>query len=207
MKQEDVLDFLKRIADGISIMFGNNCEVVIHDIENFESSIVYIKNKHVTQRDLGDEFNVLGTIDVDTLFKGSDLVNHKGVAKNNHLIKSSTFHVEGENYHYAFGINYDYTNLSHAQAILNELTQVGDSLDVVIKRENRIEQTLEELYDKAVAYIGKPVQLMKKDERVRMIGYLDDNGAFLIHKSIPDISEKMNISRFTIYNYLKEIRE
>src|SRR5699024_12722330 len=53
----------------------------------------------------------------------------------------STFHIEGKDYHYAFGINYDYTNLSHAQSILNDLTQVGDRLDVAIKRENRIEQT------------------------------------------------------------------
>lgn len=206
MEQETVLDFLKRLADGISTMFGENCEVVIHDMKNFESSIVYIKNKQVTQREVGDQFKILGTKNVDAFFKGSDLINHKGVAKNKHLIKSSTFHIKGDGYHYAFGINYDYTNLSLVQSVLKDLTQVGENLDDVIERDS-LEHTLESLYDKALEYIGKPVAFMTKEDRVKMIEFLDRKGAFSIHKSIPIISEKMNISRFTIYNYLKEIRE
>lgn len=206
MDQEAILDFLKRFSDGIATMFGNNCEVVIHDMKNFESSIIYIKNNHVTQREEGDPFNILGTREVDSFFEGSDIINHKGMAKNNHLIKSSTFHLKGENYHYAIGINYDYTHLSLVQSVLNDLTQVGESLDEAIDRDNRIEQTLDTLYESALEHIGKPVPLMQKEDRVRMIKFLDEKGAFSIHKSIPIISEKMNISRYTIYNYLKEIR-
>lgn len=206
MDKEAALDSLTRLADGISTMFGSNCEVVIHDMKNFESSIIYIKNKHVTQRKKGDPFKILGTREVDSFFEGSDIINHKGIAKNNHLIKSSTFHIKGDNYHYAIGINYDYTNLSLAQSVLNDLTQVGENLDEVIDKENSIDQTLDALYENALEYIGKPVPLMNKEDRVRIIKFLDEKGAFSIHKSIPIISEKMNISRYTVYNYLKEIR-
>ena len=48
---------------------------------------------------------------------------------------------------------------------------------------------------------------MRKKERVEMIRFLQDKGAFSIHKSIPIIAEKMNVSRYTIYNYLREIKE
>ncbi|KNF08164.1 hypothetical protein CLPU_9c00600 [Gottschalkia purinilytica] len=206
MEKEVALDFLKRLANGISIMFGENCEVVIHDMENFESSIVYIENGKVTQRKVGDKFKVLGTKNVDEFFKGSDLVNCKGILKNNHLIKSSTFHMKGNGYHYALGINYDYTNLSLVQSVLKDLTHVGENLDEAIERDSG-DNILEELFEKALDHIGKPIALMSKEDRVDMIEFLDKKGAFSFHKSIPIVSEKMNVSRFTIYNYLKEIRD
>ena len=111
MGREEMLDFLKRIADGISVMFGSNCEVVIHDLENSESSILYITNNHVTEREIGDKLDLLGIREIDDLYKGIDLVNLKGVSKNNHLLKCSTFHAKGEDYHFALGVNFDYTSL------------------------------------------------------------------------------------------------
>lgn len=65
---------------------------------------------------------------------------------------------------------------------------------------------MERLFNEAVDYIGKPTVFMKKHERVEMIKFLQEKGAFSIHKSIPYIAEKMNISRYTIYNYLREIK-
>ncbi|HLR15964.1 MAG TPA: helix-turn-helix transcriptional regulator [Bacillota bacterium] len=206
MNKEEALDFLKRISDGIAEMFGENCEVVVHDMKNFESSIIYIANKHVTQREIGEPLKILGTKDVEKFFKGSDLVNCKGTSKHSHLLKSSTFHAKGEDYHYALGINFDYTNISIAHSILGDMMKVGDNLSEAIERQNSVDYILEDLYSQAVARIGKPVPLMHKQERVRLVAYLDEKGAFSIHKSIPIISSKMDVSRFTIYNYLKEIR-
>lgn len=207
MSRDNVLDFLKRMADGISVMFGNNCEVVIHDMDNIESSILYITNEHVTQRKKGERLNVLGTKDLDSLFKGTDLINHQGVAKNNHLIKSSTFHIKGEDYHFAFGINYDYTNLLMVQNTINDLVQVGESIDVAVQEDTNLEGKLSTLFEEAVQHIGKPLPFMRKEDRVEMIRYLNDKGAFSIHRGIPFIAEKMNLSRYTIYNYLREIKE
>ncbi len=50
------LTLLKQIAAGIAAQFGDNCEVLIHDLTDgiAQSSIVYIENGHVTGRKLGD---------------------------------------------------------------------------------------------------------------------------------------------------------
>src|SRR5690625_3900144 len=207
MEKEQVLDFLKRLADGLAIMFGKNCEVVIHDMKNFESSIIYITNEHVTEREKGDPFNILGVHKVDAFFEGEDIINHQGKVKNDHLIKSSTFHIKGDDYHYAIGINYDYTDLSHAQSVLTELTKVGAPIDEAIHVDNQMEKTLDKLYEEAMETIGKPLALMKKEDRMQVVKYLDEKDAFSIHKSITIISEKMNISRYTIYNYLRELKK
>lgn len=202
-----MLDFLKRIADGIARMFGNNCEVVIHDMENDESSILYITNNHVTERKVGDKLDFLGIGEIDDLFKGTDLINIKGISNNNHLLKCSTFHAKGENYHFALGINYDYTSLLLVDNVLKDLTHVGDAINIVAsEKDENLERKLDDYYKKAVDHVGKPIPFMRKKERVEMIRFLHDKGAFSIHRSIPIIAKKMKISRYTIYNYLKEIK-
>lgn len=206
MNRENMLDFLKRMADGISVMFGNDCEVVIHDMDNPESSILYITNRHVTQRKRGDRINVLGAKELDSLYAGTDLVNYKGTAKNNHLIKSSTFHAKGDSYHFALGINYDYTDMLMVQSTISDLISVSGNMDVAVVGNENLEIKLDDLFENAIEKIGKPLAFMRKPERVQMIRYLNEKGAFSIHKGIPSVAEKMNISRYTIYNYLREIK-
>ena len=50
------LDMLKQIAAGLAAQFGDNCEVVVHDLARnvAESSIVHIENGHITGRKVGD---------------------------------------------------------------------------------------------------------------------------------------------------------
>lgn len=205
-ERERILDFLKRMADGMSVMFGSNCEVIIHDMENIESSVLYITNKHVTQRNEGERLNVLGTKELDSLYKGTDLVNHQGTAKNSHLLKTSTFHIEGEGYRFALGINYDYTNMLLVQGTINDFINVGKNINEAVEEDVNSEIRLSTLFEQAIEYIGKPLPFMKKSDRVEMIRFLNDKGAFSIHKGIPIIADRMGISRYTIYNYLREIK-
>lgn len=207
MERERILEFLKRMSDGIAIMFGRNCEVVIHDMEKEDASIVYIANNHVTQRKVGDKLDFLGTKELDHLHRGMDLVNRPGVAKANNLIKSSTFHIEGDTYHFALGINYDYTNMQMLHNVMDDLIQVGEPIEQEFEKDENLEGKLDELFAEAVDFIGKPLLYMHKQDRVEMIRYLNEKGTFSIHKSIPFIACKMNVSRYTIYNYIKEIKE
>lgn len=208
MERDKILDFLKRMSDGMTVMFGKDCEVVIHDMKKEEASIVYIANKHVTQRKVGDKLDFLGTKELDTLHKGIDLVNRKGLSKVGHSIKSSTFHIEGDHYHFALGINYDYTNMEVVHNVVSEMIQVGEPVaGERLEKDENLEGQLEAFFAEAVDYVGKPIPFMRKQDRVKVIKYLYDKGTFSIHKSIPIIAEKMCVSRYTIYNYIKEIKE
>lgn len=207
MDREKTLNFLKRLADGVAVMFGRDCEVVIHDMQKEEASIVYIANEHVTQRKVGDKLDFLGTSELDTLHKGIDLINRKGHSKTGQSIKSSTFHVEGEHYHFALGINYDYTNMEVLHNAVSDLIQVGEPItEEKYEKDENLEGQLDAFFDEAIDYVGKPLPFMRKQDRVEVIKYLYDKGAFSIHKSIPLIADKMCVSRYTIYNYIKEIK-
>ena len=46
------IEFYKRLAHGLALQFGPNCEVVVHDLEteDVDHSIVVIENGHVSGR-------------------------------------------------------------------------------------------------------------------------------------------------------------
>jgi predicted transcriptional regulator YheO len=204
MNKKEAFVFLNRLAEGLSKTFGNSCETVIHDMKNKKNSITAIYNGHVTGRKIGDGLDILGTNkEVSDFFDGIDIVNCQGKTADGKLVKTSTFHLMGEGYHYTLGINFDYTILSIAESAIKELTKVGEGLEDAMNEfgENR----LKDIFEDCLGIVGKPVSIMNKEDRVRIITLLKEKNAFSFQKSIPFVSEKLNISRYTIYNYLKEL--
>ena len=206
MDKNTALDFLSRLCDGLSVMFGPNCETVVHDMNDTNKSIVYIANGQVTNRSIGDKFKILGGKDIDKFFSGTDIINCKALSPDKRTLKSSTFHMKGHGYHYALGINFDYTNFEFAHNILKDLISVGKDISEVIQASPNTEDLLDGYIDDALKFVGKPISMLKKEDRVQIVKCLEEKGAFVLQRSIPIISERLNISRYTLYNYLKEIR-
>ncbi len=207
MDKSSALDFLIGLCDGLSVMFGSNCEAVVHDMNDPNKSIVYISNGYVTNRSIGDKLKILGGKDIDKFFSGTDIVNCKALTSDKRTLKSSTFHMKGHGYHYALGINFDYTNFEFAHNLLKDLTLVGKDISEVIQASPNVEDLLDSYIDDALKFVGKPISMLKKEDRVQMVKCLEEKGAFALQRSIPIISERLNISRYTLYNYLKEIRD
>ncbi|HXV44838.1 MAG TPA: helix-turn-helix domain-containing protein, partial [Anaerolineae bacterium] len=67
-------------------------------------------------------------------------------------------------------------------------------------------QMLETMCQRAVELIGKPTAQMDKTDRLRVVQILDDAGAFELRKAIPAVAGYLGVTRFTIHNYLNEIR-
>lgn len=73
------------------------------------------------------------------------------------------------------------------------LPPLSDSLDILVARiEGELGAPLNEL-DR----VGKQIALRR----------LDEQGAFLLRKSIESVADTMGVSRITIYNYLNAIRD
>lgn len=199
--KENILDSLTRLAKAISIMFGSDCEVIVHDLKK-NGVVVVIHNGHVTGRKEGDSLNLLDIYKLDDALEGKDFYNCFAKTKDGRLIKSTTIHFKGEDYHYAFGINYDFTKLSLAETVINNFITTGMELEKVVNNKSS-DKIIEDIFAEGLKIVGKPVALMNKEDRMRLVCYLKENGGFSFKKSIERIAEMMNVSRYTIYNYLK----
>jgi predicted transcriptional regulator YheO len=209
------LELLTQIAHGIATHFGNNCEVVIHDIrkEDIDSSIVYIENGQVSNRKLGDGPS---EIVLETLKKNPDLLKDRlsylTRTDDGRILKSSTMYIRGKNntIDYILALNYDITGLLTIDNSLKSLLSTSEAEDDE-KQPKRITHNVNDLLDalieQSVALVGKPVALMSKDDKVAAIQYLNDAGAFLVTKSGDKVSNYFGISKFTLYSYMDTNKE
>lgn len=213
MLQPHELNMLRTIAKGIAAQFGPGCEVVVHEISEHsaERSIVAIENGHVTGRKLGDGPSqvVLEQLGKPVRTDYEDHLAYLTRTSNGKLLKSSTMYMRGEDgaVKAIFCINYDISALAMANQALGELLNVQDRTQEPEEIPNNVNDLLDELIDRSVRLVGKPVELMTKEDKIAAIRFLSDSGALLITKSGDKIAKFFGISKYTLYSYLDSKQE
>jgi len=201
------MDFLTRLAHAMAEQFGNNCEIVIHDLnaKSLESSIVAIENGHVSNRSVGDGPSM---VVLDTLAKNPDQVEDQLsylTEVDGKMIKSSTIYIRDEDGKISgiFGINFDISPMLVFQRELKDFIKV-DTLETEESTHiyHDVNSMLDDLIKRAVKEIGRPVAYMTREDKIRAIQFLNEHGAFLITKSGDKISSYFGISKYTMYSYL-----
>jgi hypothetical protein len=54
--------------------------------------------------------------------------------------------------------------------------------------------------------MGKTPAAMTREEKMEVVKRLEERGAFLVKRSAEQVAEALDLSRYTIFAYLKEIR-
>lgn len=204
MTKKEAFNFLKRLAEGIAEMFGSDCETVIHDLRSEDEVIVAIYNGNVTGRKVGDKLNLLGVYELEEMENGKDFYNCLCKTNDGRLLKSTTVHFKSDDFHYALGINFDYTKFYDASKVLASFMKIGVDVTKVVN-ENPSEKLFDEIYAEAVEHFRKNPKMMTKKEKLEFITYIKDHGGFSLKKSVVNLAKYMEVSRFTIYNYFKEL--
>lgn len=205
MTRDEAFDFLDRTARGIAEMFGSSCETLVHDFTIPTHPILSIYNGHVSGRSVGDTTAIMGLdLALDEAAIVNDLVNLAATTPDGHKTKSSTFHLIGEDYNLALGINFDYTPLAAANKVLVDLMSSQSDLQSALWQDQDSRQ-LADIFDRCLAAVGKSAGAMNKDDRLRMIGLLDQNNFFSFRKSVPYVAKNLGVSRYTVYKYLSEL--
>jgi len=201
MLSDEKLTFLTQIAKGLAGQFGENCEVVIHQIneDNINNSIVSIENGHVSSRHLGDGPSqvVLEALKKDPS-ELNDHINYLTRTHDGRILKSSTMYFKDENGQLdgIFAINYDITTLIAAESNLKSLISTAEP------EEDKDPDYIPQDVNESVKLVGKPVPLMTKDDKIKCIQFLNNKGAFLVTKSGDKVSNFFNISKYTLYSYI-----
>ncbi|MEG1492287.1 MAG: helix-turn-helix transcriptional regulator [Oscillospiraceae bacterium] len=206
----DNLTLFSEIAKCIAMQFGENCEVVVHDLTlPYDRTIVAIENGHVTGRKVGDSGTNTGLEILRGTATNEDKFNYINHSKTGRILRSSSKYfrnAEGSVVG-SLCINYDVTDLLLAQKSILAAANINDSDDTREVFTSNVDELLELLMQDTVTLLGKPVDLMTKDDKITAIKHLDGKGAFLIKKSVEKVSEFYGISKFTLYNYLGEGKE
>lgn len=207
---QDEFPFLQMLVKGLAAQFGDQCEVVLHDLTlPYDRTIVAIENGHITGRKVGDPGTNLGL----ELLRGStedgNKINYITQTRDGRLLRSTSLYMRNREGCIigSLCINYDITDLTLAEKALKSLTMTGLQAEVKESFVSNVNDLLDTLIQEAQERIDKPVAVMTKEDKMRMIALLDEKGAFLIKKSGEKICAYLGISKYTLYNYLDEVKK
>lgn len=212
-KEAFLIESLKNVVDGIAKTFGPRCEVVLHDLRNLENldrSIIKIANGHITGRKVGGPITNKGLKALRSGMMENLLINYPSGTEDGKRLKSSTiiFRDNKERPIASICINFDVTDIMAFNAAVQEVFGISEEdqkneanetfqLDTI--------STLSTIADEVLRKAGKAVPSMRKTDKIEILEKLDEKGFFLIKKSIQLIAAKLNVSKYTIYNYLDQI--
>ncbi len=194
------------MAAGIAAQFGSSCEVVVHDLSRHpDHSIVAIENGHVSGRKVGDGAS---HVVIEQLQSNDpepkDHLCYLTKTPDGKILKSSTVYIRNNKGKVSaiFSINYDISRLMMVEGALRELISTGEEAPSEPEKIININDMLDDLIEQSVALVGKPVALMNKDDKVKAIQFLNQNGAFLVTKSGDKVAKYFGISKYTLYSYI-----
>lgn len=114
---------------------------------------------------------------------------------------------------YIFSLNYDITSLLSIEKAVHSLVATKQETD--LKENGRgddpaqpqpilhnVTDLLDSLIEQALTLVGKPVASMNKEDKIKVVQFLNNAGAFLITKSGDRVASLLDISKFTLYNYM-----
>jgi predicted transcriptional regulator YheO len=109
------------------------------------------------------------------------------------------------------GLNHDVSEIVQAQRTLANFTSVG-RLDGRAAPEaseifaGDIRDVVSGMVTKILGEMGKTPGAMSREEKMEVVKRLEQRGAFLVKRSAEQVAEALDLSRYTIFAYLKEIR-
>jgi len=197
------------IAQGIASQFGEYCEVVVHSLENYENSIVALENGQVTGRSVGGPMtdfalNVLERCDQEE--QGVYGVYYTGTETGKKL-KSTTIvirNLEGRTIG-LLCINFE-ISAPFAKLMESLLPQVTGTQTISEHFPLTPNDLVETSFNEVLEEVNRKVGISPIQKNKLIVEELYKRGIFNIKNGIDIVSEKLGVSRYTVYNYIREIK-
>lgn len=208
----DLANNLTSFADGLGKLFGKNCEVALYNGKDSNYELVFAVNNQVTGRKHGDALNhyEFEAFNKAQIHNGYTIFSY--TTKGGRSIKAALFITEDslkEEYMIMI-ISFDMTDFLLASKILQSFCGVDGTTENKPKKgindSENITCLMQRLVSDVVDEVGKPISYLSKEDKVKIVSILNEKGIFLIKGSIEYVAEILCVSRYTIYNYLEEIR-
>jgi len=215
IENKDIKKFLP-LVDALAETFGRNCEVVLHDLRNLDKSVVKIANGYITGRENGAPITDMGLrlFEEDKKHKGgSAVVGYRTRTKDGRELKSTTVFIrndDGESVG-CLCINIDLTPYLSVKNLIDGICRTDDGNSASGGNESPekfvsdVDTLMEQLIEKAMIDMNKPVFSMSKEDKLQIMRDLKKGGFFLIRGSVKKLSRELGASVPTIYKYLEEI--
>lgn len=210
-KDKAILESYMNVADGLADFWGENCEVVVHDLSHLDSSVIKIINGHLSSRQTGAPISevTLGFLNKMMANPAMHHITYFAKNKRGDAFKASISAIEGENHNIIglFCINF-YLNtslLSFMQTFTPAARTETENISETFV-ENAEELMLNALEDaKKEVYSNLSISSSNKNKEI--IALLYQKGIFNLKDSVITIANHLGISKNTVYMHIRNMNK
>ncbi len=201
------------LVDFLADVLGSDAEIVLHDIQDVDSSVVAIRNNHISGRDIGaPATNLVLKIMKDANSDLDYVSNYRGISETGKTLKSSTFFIRDgkRNLVGLLCINIDIEKFTRLKDYIDNfigLPQITDDKKIVERFSTSVEKLALDSIETVINKAGVPPERMTQSERISIIQELNKDGVFLLKGAISEIAKQLKVSEVSIYRYLNGVKK
>ncbi|HGM5578869.1 TPA: transcriptional regulator [Pseudomonas putida] len=211
------LTVLKAALQALGSVAPRNLEILLHDLDNPEHSVIAIVNGHLSGRRVGSP--ILAAPEQDQGFKalmhasraqdGCEpvvLPDYPTTLKGRTLRSATAIFRDSAGHPFAsLCVNTDITGLDAAMAFLQHFQPLG-ALPATSSSHDAADMTLlmSEIIQDSLQRSGRG--RMNKQAKVEAVRVMQERGLFIVKGGVEKAADALGVTRYTIYNYLEQLR-
>lgn len=206
------LQAVLQVAEGLALIVGQRYEVIVHDLSHVESSIVAIYGNVTNRKPGGPATNYLLQLLKNYGDDAPNSINYRNVLPDGRVLRSSTVFVRDDGGHIigSLCMNQDLTDFMVAAKLHQEMISFEEP-DCPKQQPGElfahdISEVMESMVSSELEYMSKPVAYMQKEDKLVIVENLEEKGIFDVKGAVEYVAERLGVTNFTVYNYLKTVR-
>ncbi|WP_153787370.1 transcriptional regulator [Pseudomonas sp. EMN2] len=211
------LTVLKAALQALGSVVPRNVEILLHDLDHPEHSVVAIVNGQLSGRQVGSP--ILAAPEQDQGFKALMqtangqpgctpvvLPDYPTTLKGRHLRSATAIFRDSGGHPFAsLCVNTDVTGLDAAMAFLQHFQPLGAMPAPAVSSEPAdMAVLMAEIIHDSLQRSGQG--RMNKQAKVEAVRVMQERGLFIVKGGVEKAAEALGVTRYTIYNYLEQLR-
>lgn len=205
----DILKSYESVVDGLAMLIGPHCEIVLHSLDNLQCSAIRIANGEHTGRQVGSPITDLALRMLHDLHNEKTNVSRAYFtrAKSGVLMKSVTIAIRNRQQRVigllCINMNLD-VPFSQIMATFMppEMQQVDSSVNFASSVDDLVAQTLEFTIEE----VTNDRNVANNAKNRQIVLNLYEKGIFDIKDAINQVAERLDISKHTVYLYIRQFK-
>jgi predicted transcriptional regulator YheO len=226
-KQSDMNDSVfkqyVKLVDFLGKALGPDFEIILHDLRPGKGCVAAIANGHVSGRTLGAPLTDFALKEIaGKSYETNDyILNYKGMADNNRVLKSSTMFIkDGKGALVGMiCINLDISRFDALKKNLMDMLKVYSLPEAFPESPQKTDEEAGpvEVFAKSMSDVigtslkdelekhSVPVNRLTKEEKLAVVEELDKKGVFLLKGAVGEVASQLGCSEVSIYRYMSQI--
>ncbi|AWX14946.1 hypothetical protein CEP48_01615 [Mergibacter septicus] len=209
VEDHNILNSYIPVVQGLAALIGSHCEIVLHSLENLQHSAICIANGHNTNRQVGSPLTDLALRSLHQMTTESTPQPYFTRSKNNGLMKSISIAIRNPQQRIigllCINFNLDVPMSQFLQGLLPSQEQARGTSEVNFA--SSVEELVAQTVEQTIEDITNDRNVANNNKNRQIVISLFEKGIFDIKDAINQVAERLDISRHTVYLYIRQIKQ